>query len=79
MSKSRKKTPIGGHTCKESEKKWKRQVNRRLRRKVKVMLLDGETCDLKVKDVSNIWAAPKDGKKWYGNNKKEDIEKWSRK
>lgn len=79
MSKSRKKTPIGARTCKESEKKWKRFANRKLRKKVKRVLMDGEDCDLDVRDVSNVWSAPKDGKGWFGDNSDENIKKWSRK
>lgn len=79
VSNSRKKTPIGARTCKESEKKWKRFANRKLRKKVKQLLVEGEGCDLDVKDVSNIATAPKDGKSWFGNNNDENIRKWSRK
>lgn len=76
MSKSIKKTPIGGHTKKESEKKWKRFQNRRLRRLINANIKNAEEIlFLTLRDISNIWDAPKDGKSYWKSHEK----KWLRK
>ena len=76
MARSRNKTPIGGHTKSESEKLWKSKQNRKLRRKVNVLLnKTQDTVQLDVRDVSNIWAGPKDGKSYWKNAPKEWLRK----
>ena len=74
MSKSKKKTPIGGNGG-GSDKQDKRFANRKLRRRVKA----SDDFDLTIKDVSNTWDFKKDGKSYYGNSGDENVEKWSRK
>lgn len=74
MSRSRKKTPVNAHTCAESEKTWKRQANRRLRR-INNMIVDKVLTEEEeeeeifkiMNEVSEIWDGPKDGKSWFGN------------
>lgn len=59
MSRSRKKTPICGHTLKESEKEDKKLWHRAWRRKQK------QTDELIDKrEVSNVWSMSKDGKQY---------------
>ena len=57
MSHSRRKTPVFGFTAAVSEKQDKRWANRRLRRAVR----QGRR-DLRLREVSNVWAFAKDGK-----------------
>lgn len=73
MSKSKKKTPIGGNGG--SDKQDKRLANRKLRRRVKA----SDDFELTIKDVSDTWSFKKDGKSYYGNSGDENVEKWSRK
>ena len=60
MARSRRHTPIFGFTTAASEKQDKRQANRRLRRAVR----QGQT-DRRLRDVSNVWAFDKDGKRYW--------------
>lgn len=62
MSHSRKKYPIGGHTKRTSEKRWKKHQHKRLRLIVKNKLRNQEECFLDLKDISDICDGPKDGK-----------------
>jgi hypothetical protein len=65
MSRSRKKENIRPVASSDGMKEWKSQVNRCLRRKVKVCLAKLEVDDivptLDKKDVSDVWGAPADG------------------
>ncbi len=64
MSKSRRKTPIGGVTTAESEKKDKRDYNRRYRRVAKQAVEAGdESKPLPIlREHSDPWGMDKDGK-----------------
>ena len=75
MSRSRKHTPVHGFTLAESEKEWKRRYNRLFRRKnnVKSHLFEDSTYAI-LKEVSDPWEGPKDGK-FY----KEGLVKYMRK
>lgn len=76
MARSRKYTPVGGNTKSESEKWWKSVQNRRLRRKVKILLSKTiDDVDINLRDISSVWAAPKDGKTFWLN----PDESWMRK
>jgi hypothetical protein len=78
MSRSRKKTPIGGITTVESDGDWKAMAARRLRHRVKQHLNatgDGDRFPGKRWDVVEPWGAPKDGKKWFGNRWPESMRK----
>ncbi len=75
MGKSRRKTPICGITCKESEKKDKRICNRKMRRRNNIAIapldeedIEGHIFDTK-QDAMNIWAMDKDGKRWLDPEK----------
>lgn len=79
MSRSRKKTPIAGHTKSESDKPFKVQEHKRERRVVKHILtsaVDHDSIVLPDKEqYGNEWESPKDGKRWM----KKPKEKWMRK
>lgn len=65
MSRSRRKTPIFGHTTAESDHPWKKQAARALRRSAKQRLeatLDADRFAAKRWDLVNPWSSQKDGK-----------------
>ncbi len=68
MSRSRRSEPVRGITLAESEKQWKREANRKLRRAATQVLhqtpvADPDALVLPVmKGVANEYDAPKDGK-----------------
>jgi hypothetical protein len=71
MSRSRKKTPIHGNTCTESDKPYKVQEHRRERRAVRSRLLDDESLPPSPKEFGNPWKSGKDGKShWPSTNYK---------
>ena len=64
MSRSRRKIPvigIGGI----SEKNDKREYNRKLRREVKINLMQGKEIHKHIKEISDPWLMNKDGKMWF--------------
>jgi len=67
MSRSRKKTPIGGMTGAPSEKWDKRVANRRERRCVKEVLAQDPLADVlpTQRELSDPWTMAKDGKRWH--------------
>lgn len=79
MSRSRKNTPIVGHTKAESDKPFKVKEHRRERRVVKQDLTSTDDYDNLAlpdkKQYGNDWESPKDGKRWI----KKPKEKWMRK
>jgi hypothetical protein len=60
MSRSYRKNPAGGITTARTDKPFKRFANRSLRRRVRM----GDF-DLRLRDISDPWVWPKDGKTWY--------------
>ena len=64
MSRSKKKTPIGGLTGARSEKQDKRLYNRRYRHICKLVLHVNPECELlpHLREYSNPWCMDKDGK-----------------
>lgn len=69
MSRSRRKTPITGHTTAQSDAEWKAKAARLLRHSVKQQLTkELHTDDFPGKrwDVVNPWSSDKDGKGWFG-------------
>lgn len=63
MARSRRKVPIIGNSS-GSEKQDKREANRALRRLIRANL-DEETEDFPhVREVSDVWAFNKDGKRY---------------
>ena len=73
MARSRKHTPISGHTTAKSEKEDKRNCNRALRRnnKQKVHTEDYEIF-LEKEEVMTPWEMAKDGKAWIGDLSDKD-------
>jgi hypothetical protein len=71
MSKSKKKTSIGGITTSCSEKQDKRLYNRRFRRICKQIINADFDCELlpHLREYSNPWAMDKDGKVWFDAKK----------
>ncbi len=71
MSKSRKKTSIGGITTSCSEKQDKRLYNRRYRHACKQILNTNFECELlpHLREYSNVWSMDKDGKVWFDAKK----------
>ena len=82
MSRSRRKTPIWSVTCSGmragNEKFYKRKAQRGLRKRVKQMLCDDPYRDVlpALRETSNTWGWPKDGKWGYCHNPKPE---WMRK
>lgn len=69
MSRSRKKTPISGITCAESEKADKKIWHSRLRAKTRIALKRGDEILPEEDDASNPYLMAKDGKNYYdGDN-----------
>jgi hypothetical protein len=77
VSRSRKKTPIGGITTAESEKRHKRLSHKNFRAKQRQALLSGNPAELPVKmrDAVNPWSGDKDGKSYFGNMKDDKYKK----
>ncbi len=75
MSHSYRKNKIVGFTCKTSEKKDKKNANKKLRRLVKMRIgKQVETLPL-LKEVSNVWDFAKDGKQYWADMTKKDLSK----
>ena len=78
MSRSRRKTPIFGHTTAETDHPWKKRAARRLRHRVKQALnqtFDGDNFAGRPWDLESDWSSDKDGKSFC---RKPDS-KWLRK
>jgi hypothetical protein len=78
MSRSRRKTPIFGHTTAKSDHPWKKLAARKLRHRVKQALNITLDCDGfagKRWDVENPWSAPKDGKHYWKLARSKDMRK----
>lgn len=78
MSRSRRRTPIHGNTCAESDHKWKKAAAHALRRRMKQHLnstLDDTKFAGKRWDLVNPWSSEKDGKFWFGRDRKELLRK----
>src|ERR1700676_955460 len=69
MSRSRRKTPIGGNGGASSEKKDKKEWHGRMRAKerdkLKTLIEPDEHITTLREDVSNLWDMSKDGKQYY--------------
>lgn len=83
MSKSKRKTPIGGMACcgSDAQKKFRSQENRAQRRFVRVCLqidpLEGQKLltHYHPKQYGNEWASPRDGKQYWGDADDEFFRK----
>ena len=72
MTRSRRRTPITGMTCAESDKEAKRKANRQARRALKSRRLDVEDPPDKRK-FGSPWNAPKDGKQFFNPEDHPDM------
>jgi len=75
MSRSRKKNPVKGITRADSEKEDKRNANRKFRRKIKQEFYKGEEQLPELRELSNVWAFDKDGKRYDKDLSKKDLRK----
>ena len=78
MSRSRRKTPIFGHTGAETDHPWKKAAARRLRHRRKQHLaatLDGDRFAGHPWDLESDWSSAKDGKCWWGGAGVKDMRK----
>ena len=68
MSRSRRKNPIRGLAA-DSDKDWKKMINRSLRRRTHMALSRcpdfGDLVLPVLNDIANAWDSPKDGKTMY--------------
>ena len=67
MSRSKIKIPISGITTAPSDKEGKRQANRAFRRNTRMEVLKGKEIVSLLREVSNVWSFPKDGKIYWKN------------
>lgn len=75
MSRSRKKTPIHGNTCAESEKNDKRIWHRQFRRLARICLRQGCEIMPHFREVSDTWCMAKDGRNYFLKTPK-DFPRW---
>lgn len=68
MSRSRKKHPITGTTCAETEKKFKQQEHSRERARVRDALKTEKEILPHAKEFGDPWDGPKDGKLIWSKN-----------
>lgn len=75
MGKSRKKTPIEGHTTAVSEKQDKRLANRANRRINKIIASTAteETVFEDLRETSNVCCFDKDGKGYFGDIADQEL------
>ncbi|MHB8742958.1 MAG: hypothetical protein ACYC9L_07500 [Sulfuricaulis sp.] len=70
MSRSRRKTPIYGHTTACSEARDKQQWHQRWRTherdRLRKLTVDGEHPTTMRNEVSSTWDMAKDGRHWFG-------------
>jgi hypothetical protein len=77
MSRSYRHTPVLGNVKARSEKKDKRLAQRRWRRIVRLSLHRGEWEQLPtLREVSNVWDFPKDGKHYLRQPLPEGGRAW---
>lgn len=80
MARSRKKTPVKGHTTAESEKDFKRHEHgvRRTREREVLAKLGTEVDPVDFpdeKEIGDPWDGPKDGKSYLDNPTRKDLAK----
>lgn len=75
MSRSKKKTPVVGTTTSETEKDDKRKANRKLRRATKIEVHKEKEVLPEAREVSNVWAFGKDGKRYLKDANKKELRK----
>lgn len=81
MSRSYRHTPISGvgaYGVDHGEKWWKQKANRALRRRIRQMA-DDEQIVPTLRDVSDVWTWPKDGKAYWHEPCNDDWRRMMRK
>lgn len=77
MSRSRRKTPIFGHTSARSEahdkRLWHKRWRSRERDRLTVIGSDAEHQTIHQHEVSDTWSMAKDGKGWIGPSRQHEI------
>lgn len=77
MSRSRRKTPIFGHTTARSEAADKRLWHKRWRAREREQLsgagLDSDPLPVHRHDVSSTWDMAKDGKSWFAPRRQQQV------
>lgn len=74
MSRSRRKTPVGGNTIADSDKPSKIIGHRQARAAARVALA-ADTDPPHPKAFGNPWKGEKDGKHWFGDRHPEMMRK----
>ena len=75
MSRSRRKLPIIGNCLASSEKEEKIKANRKLRRLVREKVSDSQINLPQLKEISNKWNWPKDGKSYRSDLTNKQLSK----
>ena len=78
MSRSRRKSPFVGYTNAETDKRWKAQSPRRMRRAARQALghtIDGDALPAKRWALTNPWHGLNDGKHRLANPSWRDLRK----
>jgi hypothetical protein len=78
MSRSRKKASIAGVTTSPSDKSWKNEVARKVRRATRQKLAatgDADALPVERYELVNPYSAPKDGKVWLADPKSPRLRK----
>ena len=75
MSRSKRKTPIFGHTTADSEKLDKRIWNKRFRRVARMLINKEKELPTKKAAVSDVWSGNKDGKSYWTAIHPKDMRK----
>lgn len=77
MSRSRRKTPIFGHTSARSEANDKRLWHKRWRSRVRDQLAslgpDSDPLPVHRQAVSSTWDMAKDGKHWFAPSRQREV------
>ncbi len=77
MSRSRRKTPIFGHTTARSEADDKRLWHKRWRSRARDQLAslgaDGDPLPVHRQTVSSTWDMAKDGKYWFDPRRQQEL------
>lgn len=77
MSRSRRKTPIFGHTTARSEaddkRLWHKRWRSRERDQLAVLKPDSDPVPVHRHAVSSTWDMAKDGKSWFGPRHQREI------
>lgn len=74
MSRSRRHTPVFGHTTAGTDKPFKQAENRRARRRTRIAVESGEEPPHPM-EHGNPWASGKDGKSYWSDARPRDMAK----